>query len=108
MAQINGRNSLSWPERIQWDVKYVDSASLSLDISILARTVWVILSGYGVGGHPLDDPIANPEVSGGDCRMTRIYLSPPDVGPLEREYLLRAFDSGWVAPLGPEVDGFRG
>lgn len=26
--------------------------------------------------------------------MTRVYLSAPDVGPLEREYLLRAFDSG--------------
>lgn len=39
--------------------------------------------------------------------MTRIYLSPPDVGAREREYLLRAFDSGWVAPLGPEVDGFE-
>ena len=37
----------------------------------------------------------------------RIYLSPPDVGPLEREYLLRAFDSGWVAPVGPDLDGFE-
>jgi dTDP-4-amino-4,6-dideoxygalactose transaminase len=39
--------------------------------------------------------------------MPRIYLSPPDVGPLEREYLLRAFDSGWIAPVGPDLDAFE-
>ena len=37
----------------------------------------------------------------------RIYLSPPDVGPLEEEYLVAALRSGWVAPLGPEVDAFE-
>ncbi|MFM1751879.1 MAG: hypothetical protein RL119_841 [Actinomycetota bacterium] len=39
--------------------------------------------------------------------MSRIWLSQPDVGPSEREALLRAFDSGWIAPTGPEVDGFE-
>jgi dTDP-4-amino-4,6-dideoxygalactose transaminase len=39
--------------------------------------------------------------------MSRIYLSPPDVGPEERDALLRAFDSGWVAPAGPELDAFE-
>jgi dTDP-4-amino-4,6-dideoxygalactose transaminase len=39
--------------------------------------------------------------------MKRIYLSPPDVGPLERQLLLDALDSGWVAPLGPHVDEFE-
>jgi len=39
--------------------------------------------------------------------MTRVYLSPPDVGPDERRMLLEALDSGWVAPLGPAVDGFE-
>jgi dTDP-4-amino-4,6-dideoxygalactose transaminase len=39
--------------------------------------------------------------------MNRIYLSPPDVGPVERELLLDAFDSGWIAPLGPHVDAFE-
>ncbi len=36
-----------------------------------------------------------------------IYLSPPDVGELERAMLLEAFDSGWIAPLGPHVDRFE-
>ncbi|MFD0974427.1 DegT/DnrJ/EryC1/StrS family aminotransferase [Plantactinospora endophytica] len=36
-----------------------------------------------------------------------MLLSPPDVGPLEESYLIRALRSGWVAPLGPEVDAFE-
>jgi len=39
--------------------------------------------------------------------MTRIYLSPPHMGAGERELLLDAFDSGWIAPLGPHVDAFE-
>lgn len=39
--------------------------------------------------------------------MTRVFLSPPDVGPSERELLLDAFDSNWIAPLGPHVDAFE-
>ena len=37
-AQVNGRTSLSWPERIELDVWYVDNRSLALDLRILART----------------------------------------------------------------------
>lgn len=36
--------------------------------------------------------------------MSRIYLSPPDVGLRERELLLEAFDSNWIAPYGPYLD----
>lgn len=39
--------------------------------------------------------------------MPRIYLSPPHMGPDERALLLDAFDSNWVAPLGPHVDAFE-
>jgi dTDP-4-amino-4,6-dideoxygalactose transaminase len=39
--------------------------------------------------------------------MSRIYLSPPHVGAVERELLLDAFDSNWIAPLGPHVDAFE-
>ena len=39
--------------------------------------------------------------------MTRIYLSPPEVGDEERRMLLDAFDSNWIAPLGPDVDAFE-
>ncbi len=37
----------------------------------------------------------------------RVYLSPPDVGPEERAALVDAFDSGWIAPVGPDVDAFE-
>ena len=37
----------------------------------------------------------------------RMYLSPPHVGAEERDALLAAFDSNWIAPLGPEVDAFE-
>lgn len=39
--------------------------------------------------------------------MSRIYMSSPDVGDLEEQAILRAFRSGWIAPLGPEVEGFE-
>jgi dTDP-4-amino-4,6-dideoxygalactose transaminase len=39
--------------------------------------------------------------------MSRIYLSPPEVGTEERRMLLEAFDSNWIAPLGPDVDAFE-
>jgi dTDP-4-amino-4,6-dideoxygalactose transaminase len=39
--------------------------------------------------------------------MSRIYLSPPDTGLADQAALNRAFDGGWIAPLGPEVDAFE-
>jgi dTDP-4-amino-4,6-dideoxygalactose transaminase len=39
--------------------------------------------------------------------VERIYLSPPDTTDAERELLLDAFDSNWIAPLGPHVDAFE-
>ncbi len=39
--------------------------------------------------------------------MTRLFLSPPEVGDTERSLLLEAFDSNWIAPLGPMVDAFE-
>ena len=37
----------------------------------------------------------------------RLYLSPPHMGGLEQRFVQEAFDSNWVAPLGPNVDGFE-
>ncbi len=39
--------------------------------------------------------------------MDKIYLSAPHVGKKERELLFNAFDSNWIAPLGPNVDAFE-
>jgi lipopolysaccharide/colanic/teichoic acid biosynthesis glycosyltransferase len=48
LAQVNGRNSISWPERIQFDVQYVENWSISLDLKILFKTVIVILKQEGL------------------------------------------------------------
>jgi dTDP-4-amino-4,6-dideoxygalactose transaminase len=37
----------------------------------------------------------------------RLYLSPPDIGSAEIEYVLEAFESNWVAPVGPNLDAFE-
>ncbi len=38
---------------------------------------------------------------------SRLYLSPPDIGSAEVEYVLEAFQSNWVAPVGPNLDAFE-
>ena len=47
-AQVNGRASLPWHERIELDVWYVDHRSLALDLEILARSVGLLVSGRGL------------------------------------------------------------
>jgi dTDP-4-amino-4,6-dideoxygalactose transaminase len=39
--------------------------------------------------------------------MSRIFLSPPAVGSLERDFVMAAIDSNWVAPMGPDLDAFE-
>jgi sugar transferase EpsL len=48
LAQVEGRNSLSWPEKLALDVYYVDHASLELDLKILARTVAAVIKRDGI------------------------------------------------------------
>ena len=47
-AQVNGRNALSWDEKLRLDVWYVDNWSLGLDLRILARTVAQVFRGSGI------------------------------------------------------------
>jgi sugar transferase EpsL len=47
-TQVNGRNDLSWEEKFALDVWYVDHRSLWLDVRILVRTLWVMLTRRGV------------------------------------------------------------
>ena len=52
-AQVNGRNALSWEEKFELDVWYVDNSSFWLDVQILAMTFWQVVTGKGVSaeGH---------------------------------------------------------
>jgi lipopolysaccharide/colanic/teichoic acid biosynthesis glycosyltransferase len=47
-AQVNGRASLPWHERFDLDIWYVEHASLSLDLKILARTLHMVTTGHGL------------------------------------------------------------
>lgn len=47
-AQINGRNAISWEEKFELDVWYVDNRSLWLDLKILLLTLWKVVRRDGI------------------------------------------------------------
>jgi lipopolysaccharide/colanic/teichoic acid biosynthesis glycosyltransferase len=47
-AQVQGRAGIPWEERIELDVWYVDHRGLALDLRILARTAWLVITGQGL------------------------------------------------------------
>ncbi len=47
-AQVNGRASLPWSERIELDLHYIEHRSLALDVRILWRTLAIVLGGSGL------------------------------------------------------------
>ena len=62
LAVVSGRNALSWKERIELDVWYVDHGSLGLDLRVLFQTLWKVLVTreglYGPDG--VNDPFVEP------------------------------------------------
>ena len=48
LAQVNGRNALSWEEKFEWDVKYVDNVSFLGDWKIVWKTVWTVVRREGI------------------------------------------------------------
>lgn len=51
LAQVNGRNGLSWNEKFDWDVKYVDNITLKNDISIILETIRIVLKREGINSE---------------------------------------------------------
>lgn len=53
LAQINGRNSISWSEKLKYDVEYVENFNILLDIKILFMTIYKVIKKYDVSqdGH---------------------------------------------------------
>jgi lipopolysaccharide/colanic/teichoic acid biosynthesis glycosyltransferase len=47
-AQVKGRAGIPWEERIELDLYYVEHRSLALDLRILARTAWLLVTGHGL------------------------------------------------------------
>jgi len=60
-ALVNGRNKLTWEERIKYDVWYAENWSFWLDIKILFKTVWVVAKGEGLYADRETDEIAKSE-----------------------------------------------
>lgn len=48
LAQVHGRNAVSWKEKFEWDVKYVDKVSLLGDVKILLKTIIVVIKKEGI------------------------------------------------------------
>ena len=48
LAQINGRNAITWEQKFEFDVWYVDHKSIALDSLILFKTVTKVITGDGV------------------------------------------------------------
>src|SRR4029077_20119010 len=47
-AQVQGRAGIPWEERIELDIEYFDRRSLDLDLRILAKTAWLLVTGHGL------------------------------------------------------------
>ena len=64
-AQVNGRNELTWPEKLQHDVWYVDHRSLLLDCWIVCRTLWTIVTRRGISqpGHATAEEFKGEAIS---------------------------------------------
>lgn len=48
LAQVNGRNSISWQEKFEWDIQYVEQLSFIMDIQIIFKTIVVVLKKEGI------------------------------------------------------------
>ena len=48
LAQVKGRNALSWEEKFEWDIRYVETRSLALDVKILWLTVAAVVFRRGI------------------------------------------------------------
>ena len=51
LAQINGRNAITWEKKFEYDVEYVNKLSFALDVRIFMGTVWAVLKREGISGE---------------------------------------------------------
>ena len=63
LAQVNGRNRLSWEKKFNLDVWYADHISLGLDLRILAKTLWIVVRREGISD---EKHFSSPEFMGSD------------------------------------------
>lgn len=51
LAQVNGRNAISWEDKFDWDVKYVDKVTFIGDVKIILETVKTVFKKEGISGE---------------------------------------------------------
>lgn len=51
LAQINGRNAITWEKKFEYDVEYVKNLSFGLDVRILFGTIWAVLKREGISSE---------------------------------------------------------
>ena len=51
LAQVNGRNAISWEEKFDWDVKYVDRVTFAGDWKIILATIKTVLTREGISAE---------------------------------------------------------
>ena len=75
---MNGRNAITWEKKFEYDVWYVDHQSLSLDLKIIALTIWKILKREGINqpGQATAEEF-NPQI-------TQIKKTSPKSKPIEK------------------------
>ena len=67
-ALVNGRNILSWPEKIELDIWYIKNRSFWLDLRILFKTIFVVINGEGIyAGRERDNVIITNKKEKNTC-----------------------------------------
>ena len=61
LAQVSGRNAITWEEKFAYDLQYIDHLSFALDLKILALTAWRVVRPVGVNA---DEQVTMPEFWG--------------------------------------------
>ena len=51
LAQVNGRNAISWEEKFEWDVRYVKNITFIGDLKIILRTIQIVLKREGINSN---------------------------------------------------------
>ncbi len=51
LAQVNGRNTISWEEKFDWDVKYVKHVTFLMDVKIVLKTIKVVFQRSGINSE---------------------------------------------------------
>lgn len=51
LAQVNGRNSISWEEKFEWDIKYIEKLSFYEDLKVIFKTISVVFKKEGISSE---------------------------------------------------------